>query len=142
MDKYLESLVVKSNEINDNSIATDPVEMREEVEEPEVAEPVEKPDSAEVEEAEEPKVAEPVEGINSDSTNASQPAEPAASSTNDPMGHVSVIDIRVYNTPYPNGPFRIFSGNVIIHSRVENMTLIEFMKPGFGLVKGFTPDLK
>lgn len=141
MDKYLESLVVKSNE-NDDSIATDPVEVKEEVEEPEVAEPIEKPDSAEVEEAEEPKVAEPVKDTDSDSVNASQPAEPTASSTNDPMGYVPVIDIRVYNTPYPNGPFRIFSGNVIIHSRVENMTLIEFMKPGFGLVKGFTPDLK
>ena len=134
MDKYLESLVVKSNEIEDNPIATDSAEVRGEVEEPEIAECVEESDSAEVKEE--------VKDVDSDSTNASQPAEPAASSTNDPMGHVSVIDIRVYNTPYPNGPFRIFSGNVIIHSRVENMTLIEFMKPGFGLVKGFTPDLK
>ena len=140
MDKYLESLVLKSNEIDDDSIAADSAEVGEEVKESEVAESVEKPDSDEVkEEAEKPEVAEPAEGTDSDSTNASQPT---ASSTNGPMGYVPVTDIRVYNTPYPNGPFRIFSGNVIIHSKVENMTLIEFMKPGFGLVKGFTPDLK
>ena len=55
---------------------------------------------------------------------------------------VYVVDIRMFNTPDPKGPFKIFTGNVIVKDKVDTMTELEYVKPGFGIVKGYTPDLK
>lgn len=55
---------------------------------------------------------------------------------------LSVTNIKVYNVPDPAAVFKIFTGNVICKEMIGEMRMIEYVKPGFGLVKGFTPDLK
>ena len=163
MDNYLESLVVKGEkteevapqeEVKEEDVVAEIEEAvaepaEEAVEEPveEVAEPAEETAPAEV--VEEPVVeAEPEEKkvatvtITAEDTNNGLVHKNADVATVAPEEPTAVVDIRIFNTPDPKGPFKIFSGNVIVKQRIDTMTQIEYMKPGFGLVKGFTPDLK
>lgn len=53
---------------------------------------------------------------------------------------VSVKDIKVFNIPDDKSIFKLFTGNVIIKDEISGFSQIEYMKPGFGLVKGYTKE--
>lgn len=63
----------------------------------------------------------------------------ADSNLNHPL---PVKNIRIYNVPDSKSPSKLFSGNIIIKGQVSTMTAIEYVRPGIGLVNGFTPDVK
>lgn len=145
MDNYLESLVLKrekSTEIEDSArevaeSATTNVEQEVGAPNSELEECI---DVKEVEAGPvvESDVAEPKDEPENDTTSES---ESAASEVSVAEIATTVKDIKIFNTPDRKGPFKIFSGNVVIKDKVDTMTLIEYVKPGFGLVKGFTPNL-
>lgn len=54
---------------------------------------------------------------------------------------IAVNKIKVFNTPDPKGFFKIFSGNIIPTAKVESMYAIDYVKPGFGLVRGYVTDV-
>lgn len=53
----------------------------------------------------------------------------------------SVTNIKVHNVPDEKTAFRIISGNIEIIGEVNNFKLIRYMKYGFGLVTGYTKDV-
>lgn len=50
---------------------------------------------------------------------------------------VYVSNVKVYNRPDPNTAFKLFTGNIIIMSEVNEMIQIKYMKASFGLVIGY-----
>lgn len=120
----------------------------------ESVEPVtEEAQSEPVEEAAEPLVEEPEPAAESNAEPIEEPEpepEPVPevkqeppTKTNDykPEELISVSSIRIFNRPDENDVYNVFQGNVIFKSRINNFALIEYMKPCFGLVKGYTPDI-
>ncbi len=148
MNEYLESLVLKGEEPVEKPAEKVAAESVEEVVE-EVAQPEEEADPVEEAPTEEPKEEAPAVV---EEAKEEKKAEVKISANKEVAKHddvpataddpVAVVDIRIFNTPDPKGYFKIFSGNVIVKGEVDTMKSIEYMKPGFGLVKGFTPDLK
>lgn len=151
MDSYLESLVKKGEDVatEEEAVAIEAEEVTEEVptEPEEVAEetPVEEPDPVEeVPEVEE----EPAEEEIAEEVAEEAPAveEEIVLKAPSPVSYnvgdtVQVNDIKVYNTPDPTGPFRMITGNVIYQGQFSKCFAIDYMKPGFGLVRGYTETL-
>ena len=54
---------------------------------------------------------------------------------------IAVKHIRIYKSPDTNQVAKMYSGNVIYLGRIEEFSVINCMKHGFGLVKGYTLDL-
>lgn len=169
MDSYLESLTKKSESTIEEVTETEEVaEAVEETlaDEPEVASEVEDAvaeESAEETATEEDKEQEvgaeeqAVEAEPEEAESAEEVEEASEEEPNDepvlqapdvPEGNhkvgelINVVGIRVFNTPSLGQPFKIISGNVTYDGKVEGFTIIEYMKSGFGMVKGYTPDLK
>lgn len=142
MDSYLESLnkkEIKEEEVIEEAVeetVDEPVE--ETVEEETVEEPVEEAVEEEpVEEIVEPEVEEVVEP--EPVVEPKKEVKKAAPVSN---GTTTVTDIRVFNVPDTSTPMKLISGNIIVKGEVAGLSKIEYMKPGFGLVTGFTPDLR
>ena len=137
MDAYLESLVRKDEE---------PVYTPEEVVpasedfEPLPDEPEEAVVETVPEEVGEPQQeeSEPVEEPTQEEKPESKPEEVAQVKEGEV---ISVNNIRVYKTPDTNQVARNITGNVTYLGKVGNFAIINYMRSGFGLVKGFTPDL-
>ena len=53
---------------------------------------------------------------------------------------VNVSNIRVYKTPDTHQIGRSVSGNVTYLGKIGEFNIIGYMKHGFGIVKGYTPD--
>lgn len=134
MDKYLEGLVRKGE--TKGTQAEEPV-TEEVVEEAEEAVPAEEPAEPVVEEAPAPEPAKKADV----KIKAEKPA-PAPKPVTNADETVAVIDIKIFNTPDIKGAFKMFSGNVIVKGNVGDLKMIEYVKPGFGLVVGYTSDLK
>ena len=54
---------------------------------------------------------------------------------------VSVNKIRIYSKPSKAAVARIHTGFVRVGGKIGEFTEVEYVKPGFGTVKGFSPDL-
>lgn len=52
-----------------------------------------------------------------------------------------VTNIRIYKTPDVTQIARNYTGNVVYKGRIEDVYIIEYMRHGFGLVRGYTLDL-
>ena len=146
MDSYLESLVKKSEEIEDIEEAPaeevedavevadtsdDIVEENDAVEEEVTEEPEEK-----VEETKEVKKAEPVVEKGAPVVKNSPVTKLEDGAT------ISVSEVRIFNIPDSKQPSKIVTGNVISRNEVtgangEAFILVDYMRPGFGLVKGY-----
>lgn len=151
---YLESLVRKTDEIEPAAPAEEEIEDEPAVEE-EVAEVIaDEPEEVAAEEevvttaesvVEEPAL-EPIQEEVKEEPESVKPAKkekPAKKSASHQEGEtISVISIRIFNTPDPKGLFKIFTGNVIFKGFVNDMMYVQYVKPGFGLVNGYTNDLK
>lgn len=143
MDAYLESLVLKGEE---------------------VAEPVEEPvvedlvvDEAPADEPIEEVVAEPVadtnigengdpavvikEEVKEEPEQVVAPESQPVSTDYEVDKMYFVNDIRVYSVPDDTTAFMLFSGNVIYKGTVDKYLVIEYVKHGFGMVKGYTLSL-
>ena len=134
---YLESLVKKGEEIVEEAVVEE-LEQSIDVEEPEeVAEEVIEEDAEEevAEEAEEVAEPKPAQEAAPEVTEVKKEAAPADDEI------VYVENIRIFNTPDPNTVSKLFSGNVIRKGQQGEMVAIEYMRPGIGLVAGFTPSL-
>lgn len=140
MDNYLESLILKKSETNNDNATQAPIEevalpgdlFVDNTEDNQVAEPEiipADPAKEALTSLEEQYIKEDIAAVSKAETKLS----------NDTM--ILAKDIKVFHTPDPKGPFKIFTGNVIPQGQVSTMTQIKYMKPGFGLVKGFTPDI-
>lgn len=147
MDNYLESLVKKGEAVQpveEEPVKEEAVTAEVAPEEPVKEEPkVESKLSAEEkveaaaeelakEEAESVKEAPEVEPI--------KKAEPAINYEKDQM--ISVENIKMFNSADPKGVFKIFTGNIIYKDKINGMYLVEYVKPGLGLVKGFVTDFQ
>lgn len=164
MDNYLESLVVKEEVKESDTVVAETEEIVDESVEGivDTSDAVEIDDSTPAEIEDMPIVANNEEEVVSSSEIALETSVPDESGSSEEVADVistsgpvvteevkaaqaeftSVTDIKIFNSPDPKGPFKIFTGNVIIDCEVSEMKQIQYMKPGFGLVKGFTPDLK
>ena len=147
MDAYLESLVKKDEVVEaqvEEAAVLEPVEKVTAIE-PEVAEAaelvVEEPKP--VEEAKPAKAEKPAKS-GSDKKKEAESTDPTKSEeTKSNAGEtVAVKDIRIFNIPDAKSPFRIFTGNIIVNGKIDSFTEIQYVKPGFGLVKGFTDGLE
>lgn len=125
MDKYLESLV-KKGEIKTNQV--------EEVQEEEVV--------REIEEVLNPEPESAVEEVSQSEPEVKEPEVDKKVSATPKPETTSVINIRIFNVPDIRSPFKMYTGNVIVTGKVSDMTSLDYVKPGFGIVTGFTPDLK
>ena len=54
---------------------------------------------------------------------------------------VQVVSKRIYNVPDTRTVSNLFSGNVIYKKEVNDMILVEYVKPGIGLVRGYLTSL-
>lgn len=134
MDKYLEGLVKKGEtaEAQAEELVTEEV-----VEVAEEAAPTEETVEPVVEEAPAPEPAKKADvKIKAEK---SAPASKPVANADEP---VAVTNIKIFNTPDVKGAFKMFSGNVIVKGNVGDLKMIEYVKPGFGLVVGYTSDLK
>ena len=155
MDPYLESLVKKEEKEAVTEEAVEEVleeitqqpqaeveeievteEVVEDVAEPEVAEAVE--ENIEVEavgQVSEPEVAEEPEVIEEAMEADPEKVEVAFQKE----GSTSFVkNLKIFNAPDAKGVFRIYTGNIILGAKIsEEFTSIDYMKPGFGLVKGY-----
>ena len=141
MDPYLESLV-KQNDQNDKVIE-DVVE--EETNETEgVSEPAVVKDAIE-EVAVEPEVTEEgiaiheVAEVEEVADKAAEPVPEKVEIAFQEEGQtIFVRNMKIFNAPDAKGVFRIYTGNIVLGNKVsEEFTAIDYMKPGFGLVKGY-----
>ena len=55
---------------------------------------------------------------------------------------VFVESIRIFDRPGQTYPPHIFTGVVILDGAFESYTKVKYMKHGFGLVTGYTADIK
>lgn len=151
MDNYLESLVKKGEAVQ--PVEEEPVEeepVKEEAVTAEVApeEPVKEGPEVESKLSAEEKVeaaAEELAKEEAESVKEAPEVEPikAESAINyekDQM--ISVENIKMFNSADPKGVFKIFTGNIIYKDEINGMYLVEYVKPGLGLVKGFVTDFQ
>lgn len=154
MDNYLESLVKKGEAIQsveepikEGTVITEPAaevtpeepvkveaeltaeEKVEPVKEELVKEEIAEPTKKETEPVKEQPKAEPV-----------KENEPVIGYEKDQM--ISVENIKMFNSADPKGVFKIFTGNIIYKDEINGMYLVEYVKPGLGLVKGFVTDFQ
>lgn len=124
LDSYLESLIKKDDEPVVDEVAKEEVVK-------EVVPSVSDQDIEPISESE----PEPVVEVKKE--------EPKKSASNELAKGTAlpVKNIRIYNRPDSKSLFKVFSGNIIMKNKVDDMIEIEYVKPGYGLVKGFTPDL-
>lgn len=151
MDNYLESLVKKGEAaalVEEELVEGEPV-TDEPIAEVTPEEPVKEEPKVEAELAAE----EPVEAAAQDLAKKEaesvkempevepiKKAEPAIGYEKDRM--ISVKNIKMFNSADPKGVFKIFTGNIIYKDKVNGMYLVEYMKPGLGLVRGFVTDFQ
>lgn len=138
MDAYLESLVKKGEEAT-NQAEEELVEAAEQVN-----------DTAEIS-------AEPTEDVNLGENGdpsvvtveevKEEPA-PAVSVESQPAATDHEVDktyfvenVRIYNIPDRTSPSVLFTGNIIYKGQVEEWIIVEHIKQGHGLVKGYTLSL-
>lgn len=142
MDEYLASLVRKE----DNAVP-----VAEEVQVEEIAEPVveEVADTSVVEPdlesvVEEVKKEKPAEEKKSKKTEKKVKEEPKKVSAIvlEEGSEYDVYPVRVYKTPDTHQVSQLISGKVIYEGKAETFSVIEYMKHGFGLVKGYVQNLE
>lgn len=147
MDAYLESLVKKGEVVKaqvEEAAIPEPVEEVTAIE-PEVAEAAESvvEEIKPAEEAKPAKAEKPAKSGSDKKKEAESKAPTKAEETKSNAGEiVAVKDIRIFNIPDAKSPFRIFTGNIVVNGKMDSFTEIQYVKPGFGLVKGFTDSLK
>lgn len=131
MDAYLESLVWKETEQEEEK--TEDIDIENETSELDMV--LEEPESAElVNESEE---------VPAESEEAANEAIKTVDVDNKELPSAQTVEnIKVYNIPNEKSAPRIISGNIEIVKEVDGFTLIKYMKYGFGLVNGYTKDLK
>ena len=54
---------------------------------------------------------------------------------------INVRDIKIYGAPAVAYPYRSYTGNVVYKGQSGEFSAIEYMYPGFGIVKGFTNEI-
>ena len=54
---------------------------------------------------------------------------------------IAVRKLRIYSRPSTGVPARTFTGNVELIGHVDKFKIVKYVKPGFGVVKGYTLDL-
>ena len=144
MDAYLESLVRKG-EVAEKAeaviVAEEPLAKVEEVVEPVKAEKSKVADEK-IDEA--IKTVQEIAEKASDEKKEVKGKSPKQDAKSESMKGktISVTNIRVHNIPDPKSVFKIISGNIVVGDKINDMYQIDYVKPGFGLVKGFTADLK
>lgn len=123
MDAYLESLV-KIKKEEDAVAEPEVVEV-----EPEVV-------------VEETKIEEPVKEEKKPAKKLTnpEPAEDKADLEIDRNYHAKTI--RIFKTPDIHQVSTAYTGNVIYKGKIGEFDIIQYVKAGFGLVQGYTKDLK
>lgn len=136
MDTYLESLVPKGTVAEPEEVveaATETIEPVEEATTQEVVEEVK--EEAPVEEVKEEIVSEPA---------VEEPVLQAADIPSTERKDGDIINllspIKVYKVPASNQIPRMISGSIIYKGRVNEYTMIQYMRSGFGLVTAYTLD--
>ncbi len=56
------------------------------------------------------------------------------------VGVFKVRNCKIYAAPTLNIPARSFTGNVEVIGRVDNFKIVKYVRPGFGVVTGYTLD--
>ncbi len=78
-------------------------------------------------------------------SDAQAEAEIASEEVDSSTGHeideiIPVENIKIYSVPSTNGMARTFTGNIKYLGEVDRFKVIEYVRAGFGLVKGYTVD--
>lgn len=168
MDSYLESLVKKGEEIvetaepevaeyaeidvADEAVENDTADGELTSDTVEDAEPDESPSEVDdqpseevketTEEPEEAKEPEIQEIIKEQEKREEKPVPKSAVNAANRIGAtLGVKDIKVFNVPDEKSIFKVFSGNVVVKDNIAGFSQIEYVKPGFGLVKGYTKEI-
>lgn len=143
MDKYLEELVRKHYDDEVDNVEADEIAIQDDT--AAEGDEVSNDESVTTETIE--------ENDNTADTETIVPKEqPAAEENNDELSskenkdsqstsELDAINIRVYNSPSVKQVSRLISGRVIILGKIDNFTIVQYMKHGFGLVKGYTLDI-
>lgn len=123
-NSYLDELVLKEDAVTSEEVASvdeeDIAEIEEDIEEVETEEEVE-PVAIKVEAA--PVLLE----------------KPAVAEADTEYRNFEAIAIR--NIPDDNAPVNVISGNVAKLGTAGEYSIVQYMKPGFGLVTGYTKDI-
>jgi len=113
------------HESEDTEVVEEPVVEVEQsveiVEEPVAQEPVSSPD-----------VAYPAEVLVDEFENA-EPAKVEPSENR----IVNVSKLRIYSIPSTKVPARSFTGNVVVTGHIDKFAILEYVRAGFGKVKGY-----
>lgn len=143
MDSYLESLVKRDEYVEvETSVETvdesNVIEVEEALPEAELEvvpvdteEPLVDEDAEEVVAQEEEKASEPTPEDNK---------QPVISESEEHVDgdKIKVENIRIYKTPDSKQVARNFTGNVVYRGKISEFTIIDYMRHGFGVVRGYT----
>lgn len=138
MDEYLESLVLKTDEEPAvDEVIEEPVEVAEETNVAE--EPVE--DVAANDGENEVVAEDDKEDTKEEPEQAIAPeSQPAATSYEIDQTY-SVSEIKIFNVPDISQPSIIFTGNVVYKGKLDQFSVVDFVRNGYGLVRGYAIGL-
>jgi len=137
MDSYLESLVKKDEfvpEKEEIEIEIGNEEAAELISEPESATQLEPIVDQEIGENGDPSVV-------ASAVEAAEVAEEPDVKNHEEGQTYFVRNIRIYKTPDINQIARNYTGNIIYKGQLEDVAIVEYVRPGFGAVLGYTLDL-
>ena len=144
----LEELKYVGMDAQDNSVeevvpATEPVENNtKEVETPVENIEIDNVAADPVEEATEEVTEEPVEEVVEEPAEIAAKENITAAVVDKPTSSIQfVTNIRIYSKPSTLVPARNFTGNVEIIGRVDEFTIVKYVRAGFGAIKGYTKDI-
>jgi len=151
MDAYLEKLVKKGSAVAEEVEEAIEEEVVEEIEaavtaepEPEVQEEADTNDETVTETVDEEAVPDvQLETVIEKDEQETETETDGATSNGfiEPNTEIDAVNIRVYNSPDTRQLSRIISGHIVVLGQIEDFKIIEYMKHGFGLVKGYTRDI-
>ena len=145
MDQYLESLVKKTDNVTEtvDTEAVTEVEIADGTVENVASEAVTAPDEI-MQEAAEPIIEEAAD-TESQESNSEDIVSISEKSADTPKENdiITVTGLRVYPTPSINQLARTVAGNVVYLGQIGEFAIVEYMKHGYGIVKGYalTKDL-
>ena len=138
----LQPILGREEEVDEREEVIEAPEETEEAEE--TVEDVESVEETEEADAEEEAPEEAKEDNEAEETEEDAPADDAEETeahSEKKSNLVSVNKIRIYSKPSKAAVARIHTGFVRVGGKIREFTEVEYVKPGFGTVKGFSPDL-
>ena len=152
MDDYLESLVLKSELGATDVEISEPIESEVAQEEPVAnvteesipvtfdAEPAEGSETPEIQF--EPEVKEEVKEQPKPATSFKSQASATECKGNYEVDQTYYVEnIKIYKTPDSNQVTKTYTGNVVFKGQIEHFFIIEYVRHGFGIVRGYTLSL-